>query len=525
MKKTILKFLSNLESDYNKLPHPIYLIFYGAIIIIALSAFLATRQPEVFSYINPNSLEVVERTTQVTSAFSADAYFKVFLEAVDNFTNYPIYPLIIVTLIGFSIAEKSGMLYTVFKKLALRVPKRVFTYIIVIIGVLSNLLSPNILNAGYIVLLPLSAFVYMGKGRNPLAGIATAFAALFAGYQLNMFYDNIYLRLTDITEKAASLVVFDYEIPYYATDLFMFVATIVTIFTIVFVSEKIIVPFCRESKTHTYTDDNITSLERSGLIVTIFMFFIIAAIYVFMLIPSHQVDGAGLLLGTYDPIKTTYINQFIKSPFVHSLAVHIAVVLSILGVTFGIASKRIKSANDVVEFIVSSISEYAEYILIIFLFSQLGALLDYTNLAEYFVVLVANYIQNSSFEGITLVYVIITLTFIVNFFMPLSIDKWSYLAPAVVPSVMAFSFTPSLGQIAYIIGDTTANTLTPFMPYTLFAYALFRVYGKKTKQEVGIGTSLSLTLPFSLIMMFILFIMITIWISFLLPLGEVSVFL
>jgi aminobenzoyl-glutamate transport protein len=243
-----------------------------------------------------------------------------------------------------------------------------------------------------------------------------------------------------------------------------------------------------------------------------------------MLLPAHQVQGAGLLLGEYDPTQTTYISQFIKSPFVYSLAVHISLVLTILGITFGIASKKIRKANDVIRFIVSSISEYAEFFLIIFLFSQLTALLEYTNLGEYFVVMAANYIASTSFEGITLIYVIITFTFVVNFFMPLSIDKWAYMAPAVIPAVMDFSFTPSLGQLAFLIGDTTANILTPFMPYTIFAYSLFRVYGAKTKQKVGIGTGLSLTLPFALILMFILFILLALWVTFILPLGEVGVF-
>jgi|GEM_PF-3669059 len=525
MKKAVLKFLSNFEKDYNKLPHPVYLILYGAIFMVALSAFLATRDPLVYTYINPNTLEVVEKTTQVTSAFSTDAYFQVFLKAVENFTNYPIYPLILVTLIGFSVAEKSGMLYTVFKKLAKRVPKKTFTYLIVIFGVLSNLLSPNILNAGYIVLLPLSAFIYMGKDRNPLAGIATAFAAVFAGYQLNMFYDNVYISLTEISEKAATLFIFDYEIPYYAADIFMLVATIATILVIVWISESLIVPFCKSSKNHSYTDTNITSLERSGLIVTIFVFLMIIAIYIFMLIPSHLVPGAGILLGEYDPTKINYMTQFIRSPFVYSLAVHISLVLTILGVTFGLAAKRIKSANDVIKFIVSSIGEYAEYFLVIFMFSQVTALLAYTNIAEYVVVVGVNYLKTANFEGATLIYAIVTLTFVVNFVMPSSIDKWAIMAPVVIPTVMDFSFTASFGQLAYIIGDTSANILTPFMPYTLFAYSLFRVYGAKTNQKVGFGTALSLTLPFAIIMMFVLFVLLAMWMTFILPLGEVNVFL
>jgi len=525
MKNTVMKFLSNLENDYNTLPHPVYLVFYGMVVIVLLSMYLATKDPLLFTHINPNTLEVIEKTSVVTSAFSSEAFFQVILEASNNFFNYPIYPLIFIMLIGFSIAEKSGMLFAFFKKLASKFPKIFFTYSIVIFGVLSNLLSPNILNAGYIVLLPLSAFIYMGKGRNPLAGIATAFASIFAGYQLNIFYDNVYINLAEISEKAASIYAYQYKIPYYATNIFMFVATVVSIFTIVYISEKVVVPFCKNNKSHTYGEEKISPLERSGLIITIITSLILFTIYAFLLIPSTKIHGAGLLIGEYDSSKISYIQQFIKSPFVYSLAVHISIVLSLLGITFGLAAKKIKRANDIIKYMVSGFAEYAEYFVIIFFFSQLLALLKYTNMSEYILVTMVNYLETSNFEGITLIYAIITMTFVVNFFVPSSIEKWSYLAPVVIPSVMAYSFTPSLGQLAYLIGDTTGNIMTPFMPYTIFAFALFRVYGAKTKQKVGIGTALSLTLPFSLMLLLILFSLLSLWVTFILPLGDVSVFL
>ena len=67
-------------------------------------------------------------------------------------------------------------------------------------------------DAGYLVLIPLGAVAFKSVGRNPLAGIAAAFAGVAAGFGVNFLITPLDGVLTEITNDAAALVDPDAEI-------------------------------------------------------------------------------------------------------------------------------------------------------------------------------------------------------------------------------------------------------------------------------------------------------------------------
>ena len=75
------------------------------------------------------------------------------------------------------------------------------TPIIVFIGVLSSVAS----DAGYLVLIPLGAAAFKSVGRNPLAGMAAAFAGVAAGFGVNFLITPLDGVLTEITNDASAL--------------------------------------------------------------------------------------------------------------------------------------------------------------------------------------------------------------------------------------------------------------------------------------------------------------------------------
>ena len=75
------------------------------------------------------------------------------------------------------------------------------TPIIVFIGVLSSVAS----DAGYLVLIPLGAAAFKSVGRNPLAGMAAAFAGVAAGFGVNFLITPLDGVLTEITNDAIAL--------------------------------------------------------------------------------------------------------------------------------------------------------------------------------------------------------------------------------------------------------------------------------------------------------------------------------
>jgi aminobenzoyl-glutamate transport protein len=89
---------------------------------------------------------------------------------------------------------------------------------------------------------------------------------------------------------------------------------------------------------------------------------------------------------------------------------------------------------------------------------------------------------------------IILLTATVNLLIGSASAKWALLAPIFVPMLMQLGLSPELTQGAYRVGDSTTNIITPLMPY----FPLVVVYGQRYVKGTGIGTLVSLMLPYSI---------------------------
>ena len=68
------------------------------------------------------------------------------------------------------------------------------------------------------------------------------------------------------------------------------------------------------------------------------------------------------------------------------------------------------------------------------------------------------------------------------------------LAPILVPMLMQVGIAPELTQAAYRIGDSTTNIITPLLPY----FPLVVVYCQRWVPRSGIGTLLSLMVPYTI---------------------------
>lgn len=59
---------------------------------------------------------------------------------------------------------------------------------------------------------------------------------------------------------------------------------------------------------------------------------------------------------------------------------------------------------------------------------------------------------------------------------------------------MMLGYSPELTQVAYRIGDSCTNLITPMMSY----FAMIVVFARKYDKKAGIGTLVSMMLPYSL---------------------------
>lgn len=174
------RFLNGVEVIGNKLPHPatIFVILSALVIVVSEIAF---RMQASVNYYDARAKADV--TVQAVSLLNAAGLRYMFVTFTKNFTTYAPLGTVLVAMLGVGVAEETGLINAVLKKVVLSTPKRFITAIVVLMGVLSNIAS----DAGYVVLIPLGAIVFLSFGRHPLAGIAAAFAGVSGGFSANFY--------------------------------------------------------------------------------------------------------------------------------------------------------------------------------------------------------------------------------------------------------------------------------------------------------------------------------------------------
>ena len=81
---------------------------------------------------------------------------------------------------------------------------------------------------------------------------------------------------------------------------------------------------------------------------------------------------------------------------------------------------------------------------------------------------------------------------------------------------MLLGFSPELTQVAFRIGDSCTNVITPLMSH----FAMILVFAKRYDENSGIGTLISTMLPYSIIFMIGWSVLLIIWMFLGLPLGP-----
>ena len=132
-------------------------------------------------------------TVTVNSLLSKEGVQYLFNSAVTNFTGFAPLGTVLVALLGVGLAEGTGLIGTLLKKLVMSTPKRLVTVVVVLAGVLSSIAS----DAGYVVLIPLGAIIFLSMGRHPLAGLAAAFSGVSGGFSANVMLVQLIHYLQD----------------------------------------------------------------------------------------------------------------------------------------------------------------------------------------------------------------------------------------------------------------------------------------------------------------------------------------
>ena len=128
----------------------------------------------------------------------------------------------------------------------------------------------------------------------------------------------------------------------------------------------------------------------------------------------------------------------------------------------------------------------------------------------------ATWLQALSLSPVILLSIFIVMAAFINLLVGSASAKWSLLAPVFIPMFLLLGIAPEQVQAAYRVGDSSTNIITPLMPYFGVVVAFMQRY----KPDLGVGTIMSLMLPYSITFLLGWSIVFAIWIAAGLPLGP-----
>ncbi len=475
----------------------LFLILIGLIIV---ASFFAKGS-------HPSAIEGADDYI-VNNLLSIEGVRWIITNILKHFTAYPPLALVVVGVLGFGFAEKTGLLGTLIKIVGHATSEKLILPVIIFLGINSSMAS----DAGYIVLIPLAGALYAGLGRNPLIGIMVAFAAVSAGFGAAMIPtpgDGILGTITArVYENSfnqplhVNIMTMSYFFMVVST---LFLTVFLTVVTKVFVEKRI------NQYDFTLPEDmmNIGALnadEKKGLRSAGIAFLITLAVIIF---------------AWYIGILRTYTDANGKD--MNPLLGNIVVLLIFLFLFPALAyAKVMKTINNGTEYINTTVAAMRDiaYILVFAVFAgNFLGIFSYSGLDKFIanqgaLLLLQLNIQNP----ILLTTLFIFISAFINLFMGSASAKWAILAPIFVPMLVIASnnsLGPEAIQAAYRIGDSATNIITPLMPYTGIIIIAARRYNNKFE----IGDLIALMMPYSIAILFGWTAFFVLWMLFGIPFG------
>ena len=502
-KSRLDRILDAIERAGNKLPDPITMFLGLAIIVTIISAICSAAG---VSAVNPADGSTIE----VFNLLSLDGIRYLWTNVITNFSGFAPLGMVLVAVIGSSVAEKSGFLVAVMVNFLGKAKGWIVTMVIMFLGINLNIAG----DAGFIVLPPLAAILYMSIGRHPLLGMYTAFASVAAG-----FCANILLGLSDalaygFTEQAAQMIDPNYQQSIAINWYFLIVSCVLLTIVGTILVEKVLLhrfPVSKEELAkYDFDEDNsnITPIQKKGIAAAGLSVLIYAAVVVFMCLPIF--GGRAILADENGSITSG------ASPFSKGIVFTVTLFLMIPGIVYGIVIGKYKSDKDVWADISQGFAEMGNYIFMCFFISIFTNFFSVSKLGTVLAIKGANLLSTIGFTGIPLLLGLIFLSCIVNIFIGSASAKWAILAPVFIPMMMLMGFDPAITQVVYRIGDSITNPLSPLFTYL----PVILGFAHKYDEKVGLGTVIANMLPFSVTFAIAWILQVVIWVLLNLPLGP-----
>jgi aminobenzoyl-glutamate transport protein len=489
------RFLVAVEWLGNLLPHPVTLFALfalGVVLISGVAEFfevsVADPRPEGARGRAPDG------RIYAVSLLNAEGLRRIVENLVTNFTSFAPLGTVLVALLGVGVAERSGLIRAAIRGIVLWAadatfinPRILVTTAVVFSGIISNTAS----ELGYGVLVPLGAVVFLSMGRHPLAGLAAAFAGVSGGYSANLFIGTIDPLLAGLTQEAARLIAPEYmvhaAVNWYFMAVSVFLITAMGVIATLKFVEPLLGPYDPSIALEDLSDEGemnpLTPREKKGLLWAGLSIVLFLGVLMLTIIPEWGV------------LRNPETGDQLNSPFFRGIVTFIFVGFIIPGFVYGRVTGSMRGDRDIVDGMANAMSTLGLYIVIVFFAAQFVAFFGWTNLGQIFAVAGADLLDDLGLTGPPIFIGFIAISGFVNLMLGSASAQWAVTAPIFVPMLMLTGYSPEVIQAAYRIGDSVTNIITPMMSY----FGLILAFANKYDRNLGIGTVISMMIPYSVL--------------------------
>ena len=499
-------FLGKIERVGNMVPQPAIIFFLLIGIVILLSVIFAALGTTVtYDAYDVAVGDIVEQTTSVRSLLSPDGIRFLLTSPVANFLGFTGVGVILVAMIGVGLAEESGLIATLVRKLVALAPRSIFTFMIVMVGVLSSIAA----DAGYLVLVPLAAAAFHSMGRHPLAGLAAGFSGVAAVFLVNVFVTPTDALLVEVTNDSIRSVNPNAQISVVGNLFFMIASSILMGIICTVLTERIVEPRLGPYQGGVPVEGSVelSPEESRGLTFAgraLLGFVIVISALTAPPVPwgiLRNQETGGIMAG---------------SPFMSGLIVLISLLFMCLGYAYGRGAGTIANVTAAIGLVVKTWSNLAGMIFLLFVIANFIAFFNFTNLATVLAVNLADFLQTVPIGATGYIILFVLVVAIIDIILTGALAKWAILAPVFVPLFMRLGGDPDLVLAAYRVGDSPMNVITPLNVYL----AVMVGFAQKYQKEAGIGTIVALMLPYTATLLVLWTLLLIAWYALGIPLGP-----
>ncbi|MFN0011970.1 MAG: AbgT family transporter [Phycisphaerales bacterium] len=479
-------------------------------------------------------LEPVGEPIVPRSLMTGEGVYWMLSSMIRNFTTLPALGLIFVAILGIGLAEKFGFFSALMRQLAIATPRKFLTPMVVLLGSNSSVAS----DAGYIILPPLAAALYVAVGRHPLAGLAAAFSGVAGGFGSGFFPTGGDGVLAGFAQDAARIVDPSYNVGMLHNIYFKAGSALVVMLAGWFVTDRIVEPRLRRSADATLDSTDTSAIgsmalsardKRALVWALVAMGAVLALFAALIFVPGaplhgeaqprladgrvlvqHAVEVLPAQAATTAPshdvlvrapltvVETVARARLVEGPgerWSHVIVPIIFFAFLTPGVVYGILTGTLRTQKDFIEGVSNGVRSIVPVLVIAFFMGQFVNYFAYSRLDRMLAYAGGSLLVQADVPIPVLIVLFVLLVIVGDFAISGMLSKFGVLAPIFIPMFMMVGKSPELTTAAYRIGDSVVNVITPMNSYLLIILMVLQKY----KKNAGLGSLISLMLPYSVV--------------------------